>query len=86
MVSKLPPGLEHIRVIEDRIKEQTATIERLRLSGRETSAAFVRLSLLQHALEEMKIQLGRISPTALDAKQENIVAAVKVLSKGGKLS
>jgi len=82
MTSKFTPALAHIRLMEDRIRQQAATIEQLRLSGRETSAAFLRLSLLQHALEEMRIQLGSISPTELDAKRANIAAALKTLSKG----
>ena len=82
MTSKLTPTLEHIRLLEDRIKQQAAMIEQLRLSGREASAAFVHLSLLQHALEEMRVQLGTLSPTELDAKRANIAAALKILSKG----
>lgn len=86
MGPKLPPLPEHMRLMEDRVKEQAAKMEKLRLAGRDTSAAFVRLSWLQHAMEEMSVQLGCISPTALEAKRENIAAALRTLSKDGKSS
>lgn len=60
---------EHIRQMEERIKEQVNRIETLRLSGADTSQATQRLNLLQHALEEMRAQLGSLSPTPLDDRR-----------------
>jgi uncharacterized membrane protein YccC len=56
------PALLHIRRMELRIEQQTHSIERLRQSGEDTSAAVQRLKLLRHALDEMRIQLGQLSP------------------------
>lgn len=86
MDPKLPPGLEHIRLMEARIEQQTATIEELRRSGQDTSAAVNRLNLLQRALEEIRIQLDSLSLTEMDAKRSAIAAALTALTKSGKSS
>ena len=56
-------------MMELRIEQQVETIERLKQSGEDTSEAVRRLSLLQHALNEMRIQLGQLSPTERDNKR-----------------
>ena len=55
--------------MESRIEQQAASIERARLLGQDTSDAKRRLKLLCRALDEMRIQLGSLSPTELDAKR-----------------
>ena len=66
------PALVHIRRMELRIEQQTHSIERLQQFGEDTSAALQRLRLLRHALDEMRIQLGQLSPTNLDEKRPGI--------------
>jgi hypothetical protein len=61
---------EHLRLMEQRIREQTNQIEKLRLEGNDLTQAKQRLSLLQHALEEMRTQLRSLSPTPLDDKRQ----------------
>jgi type I restriction-modification system DNA methylase subunit len=77
------PG-EHIRVMETRITEQSAEIERLRLHGQDTSEAVSRLSLLHHALHEMRIQLGHLSLNNMDAKRTDVAVALRMLSQEEK--
>jgi hypothetical protein len=69
MSSEGNPVLVHIRRMESRIQQQTLSIESLRQFGEDTSAAIRRLKLLRHALDEMRIQLGQLSPTNLDEKR-----------------
>jgi len=57
-------AIEHIRVMESRITKQEAAIERLRILREDASDAERRLSLLRAALEEMRIQLAQLTPTA----------------------
>jgi hypothetical protein len=63
------PALVHIRRMELRIEQQSLSIERLRQFGQDTSDGVRRLKLLRHALDEMRIQLGQLSPTDLDEKR-----------------
>jgi hypothetical protein len=63
------PALAHIRRMELRIEQQSLSIERLRQFRQDTSEAIQRLKLLRYALDEMRIQLGQLSPTALDEKR-----------------
>ena len=56
-------------MMESRIEQQIALIERLKQSGQDTTEAVRRLSLLQHAFNEMRIQLGQLSPTAPGGKK-----------------
>jgi hypothetical protein len=63
------PAGSHIRMMELRIEQQVEAIERLKQSGEDTSDADRRLALLQHALNEMRIQLGQLSPTERDGKR-----------------
>ena len=69
MSSDQNPAGTHIRMMELRIAEQTQLIERLRQSGQDTAEAVRRLALLQHAITEMRIQLGQLSPTPRDRKK-----------------
>ena len=69
MSSDANPALVHIRRMELRIEQQTLSIESLRQVGEDTSAAIRRLNLLRYALDEMRIQLGQLSPTNLDEKR-----------------
>ena len=56
-------------MMELRIEQQIKTIERLKQSGQDIAEATKRLALLQHALAEMRIQLGQLSPTEQDDKR-----------------
>lgn len=60
---------EHIQLMESRIEQQAALIERARLLGQDASDAERRLKLLCRALDEMRIQLGQLCPTEMDAKR-----------------
>jgi predicted S18 family serine protease len=74
------PG-EHIRVMETRIAEQSAEIERLKLFGQDVSEAVNRLRLLRHALDEMRIQLGHLSLSEMDVKRSDVAVALRMLSQ-----
>jgi hypothetical protein len=56
-------AIQHIRLMETRIKEQQAAIERLKQSGEDPTPSASRLRLLQAALEEMRLQLARLVPS-----------------------
>lgn len=62
-------AIEHIQLMKSRIEQQAALIERARLLGQDTSDANRRLKLLCRALDEMRIQLGPLCPTEMDAKR-----------------
>jgi hypothetical protein len=63
MVPPFPAALTHIRVMENRIRTQTAAIEQLKQAGEDTSQAVAKLNLLRSALEEMRLQIARLIPT-----------------------
>jgi hypothetical protein len=63
------PALVHVRRMELRIAQQNLSIERLQQFGQDTTEAHQRLKLLQHALDEMRIQLGQLTPTGQDLKR-----------------
>jgi uncharacterized membrane protein YccC len=67
-------------MMELRIEQQLESIERLKQSGADVSEAVRRLSLLQRALEEMRIQLGQLSPTAQDNKRPTRSSPVREIS------
>jgi hypothetical protein len=69
MTSDQSPAGTHLRMMESRIEQQVALIERLKQSGQDTTEAVRRLSLLQHAMGEMRIQLGQLSPAAPGSKK-----------------
>jgi hypothetical protein len=56
-------ALEHIRLMQARIEQQTALIVQRRASGEDTLEAARRLTLLHRALEEMRMLLGQLLPT-----------------------
>ena len=58
-----PAAMEHIRLMENRIAQQQAAIQRLQQAGQDISEGVSRLKLLHAALEEMRIQLARLAPT-----------------------
>ena len=68
-MSNESPAGTHLRMMEARIEQQIELIERLKQSGQDTTEAVRRLSLLQHAINEMRIQLGQLSPTERDTKK-----------------
>ena len=74
MSSDAHPALMHIRRMELRIEQQTLSIERLKQNGEDTAAAVQRLRLLRHALDEMRIQLGQLSPTSADDRRPAVDA------------
>ena len=55
--------IEHIRVMEGRIRQQDDAIRFLKAAGRDTLEADRRLKLLRVALDEMRIQLAPLTPT-----------------------
>jgi hypothetical protein len=57
-------AIEHIRVMDGRITKQEDAIERLRMLREDASDAERRLRLLRAALDEMRIQLAQLTPTA----------------------
>ncbi|NJM92850.1 MAG: hypothetical protein HC861_09740 [Rhodospirillaceae bacterium] len=75
MTADSSPAFNHVRTMQARIEQQLVSIARLRQSGKDTSDAERRLELLRHALAEMRIQLGQLSPTERDAKRAGIGAA-----------
>jgi len=56
--------------MESRIRGQLSQIEKLRQEGSDLAQAKQRLNLLQHALQEMRTQLGSLSPTLMDDKRD----------------
>ena len=79
MTSDQSPAGIHLQMMERRIAQQVEAIERLKQSGEDTSEAVRRLSLLQHALGEMRIQLGQLSPTERDSKKPDTKASAVVM-------
>ena len=66
--------------MEGPIQQQKRVIERLRLDGTDASAAALRLALMTRAIEEMRHQLGALSPTSRDTlrpKPKHSAAAKK---------
>jgi len=78
MTSDQSPAGTHLRMMELRIEQQVEAIERLKQSGQDISEAERRLSLLQHALNEMRIQLGQLSPTERDSKRPDTTRSTLV--------
>jgi hypothetical protein len=77
-------AIEHIQLMESRIAQQAALIERAKLLGEDTSDAKCRLKLLCRALDEMRVQLGPLCPTERDAKRPNWAALI-AYSRIGKV-
>jgi len=64
MEATFAAAIEHMRVMEDRVRQQEVAIRFLKNAGRDTTDADARLKLLRFALEEMRIQLAQLAPTA----------------------
>ena len=56
-------AIEHIKVMEARIRRQSDAISLLKASGHDTKDADCRLRLLNFALTEMRVQLAHLAPT-----------------------
>ncbi|WP_119303685.1 hypothetical protein [Dongia deserti] len=65
-------AFEHIRLMQQRITEQIEKIEQLERSGKDAMEGRHRLQLLERALEEMRIQIGHLSPTRMDEKRDRM--------------
>jgi type II secretory pathway component PulM len=68
MAATTDPAGEHIRVMEARLRTQTALVVRLRQIGQDAFEAMRRLELQQRALEEMRFRLAQLSRTEMDTK------------------
>jgi hypothetical protein len=66
MDKALEAASAHLRVMEGRIKKQEALISQLRKDGADTTEATRKLDLLLVALEEMQLQIARLTPSATD--------------------
>ena len=63
MDSTFAAAIEHIKVMETRIRQQSEAINLLKALGQNTTDADRRLKLLTFALAEMRIQLAQLAPT-----------------------
>jgi len=61
---------EHIQRMEQRVRQQIEKVEQCERLGRDPAAEKSRLRLLLHALDEMRIQIGQLSPTMMDEKRD----------------
>ena len=52
---------EHIRIMENRIRQQETAIRQLESAGQDTSAAVRRLTLLHTALDDMRLHLAQLA-------------------------
>ena len=68
MPRKADPADAHLRVIEGRIKAQSAFVQSLNQNGQDASSAVRRLNLLLKALEEMRLHLPQLAETDMDKK------------------
>lgn len=75
---------EYISVMESRIVQPIAEIERLERSGQDISNAVHQLTLLRHTLNKMRRQFAQLPVDELDAKRSDIAAALKFLSQKTK--
>lgn len=56
-------AVEHVRVMETRLQQQKALVERMEVAGQDCSEQIERLNLLKLALEEMIIHCARLAPS-----------------------
>lgn len=70
MPKQLDAAREHVRLMEDRIAQQSKVVEKLRKSGEDATAAIRRLELLKSVLTEMRLQLGQLAETEADKKRK----------------
>jgi hypothetical protein len=75
------PAAEHIRVMEQRIEQQSVMIQRLHDVRQDASGAISRLNLLRAALAEMRVQLAHLAPTPMDAKNGRTVEWLSRLAR-----
>ncbi len=68
MESTFASAIEHIKVMEGRIRQQTEAICLLKAGDQDTTDADRRLKLLNFALAEMQTQLAHLAPTEEQAK------------------
>jgi hypothetical protein len=65
-------ALEHLRLMEVRIEQQTDLIARLKESGEDTREAAKKLILLRRTFDEMRVQMAQLLPAEA---RETMVAA-----------
>jgi uncharacterized membrane protein YccC len=70
MPKQLDAAREHVRLMEDRIAQQSRVVEELRKSGEDDTEAIRRLELLKSVLTEMRLQLGQLAETDADKKRK----------------
>jgi hypothetical protein len=68
MPSKVDPADAHLRVMEERIKAQSAFVQTLNQNGQDASSAVRRLNLLLKALEGMRLHLPQLAETDMDKR------------------
>ena len=68
MPRKADPADAHLRVMEARIKAQSALVQSLNQDGQDAPGAVRRLNLLLRVLEEMRLQLPQLAETDMDKK------------------
>ena len=68
MPRKADPADAHLRVMEARIKVQSALVQSLNQDGQDAPGAVRRLNLLLKALEEMRLHLPQLAETDMDKK------------------
>ena len=56
-------AIEHIKIMETRIRRQNEAVNLLRALGQDTEDADRRLKLLNFALAEMRMQLAQLAPS-----------------------
>jgi hypothetical protein len=69
-------------MMELRIARQLELIERQKQAGEDASEAVARLKLLQRALDEMRFQLGQLSPTDRDKTRSSAPPSSLATSAG----
>jgi hypothetical protein len=62
-------ALTHIHKIEERAKQQTALIQRLKSDGNDASEAEATLEIMNKALQGIRAQIRPLLPTAMDEKR-----------------
>ena len=68
MPSNADPADAHLRVMEERIKAQSAFVQSLNQNAQDASGAVRRLNVLLKALEEMRLHLPQLAETVMDKK------------------
>jgi hypothetical protein len=79
MPRKADPADAHLRIMEERIKAQSAFIRSLNQNGQDAPSAVRRLNLLLKALEEMRLHLPQLAETDMDKKNGRSDALITCL-------